>query len=851
MIYRRWTLRIAATAATLAVAPTALAQWGGLVDRSTELQTDTFSFVGSNPLAGQSNENYYDGDMGDIDGDGLPDRILGARYGLLFNTGGGLMVPARAEVGFLLRGDPGASGWGEDAFQFADLDGDGDLDGIAGGNGEPLTAQINRGGRFSVGWVITSGKRSALNIVNTDVEGDGDVDLLVTHAFCAVASCGGPVQMSLFINDGTGAMSEQSSARGLNFGNTDYIVGGASGDVDGDGDFDLLLQHGGGDQILLARNDGAGNYTLVGLPLKPTCSGFGQGFTLGDMDGDGDLDVVIGRCGFTYAGGHPVVAHVIGINDGNGNFTDMSATLWDDAGFTDLPEIAGGNTDVIDIDYDGDLDVLGFAKNNMSGYTHFQVFLNDGAGGLTYDTTHSSLIFETSQALGNDVDVTDLDGDGSYDVWIGRSGGDVRILMNTYVDPSGLAADEPRNLTATAVGGGVTVSWDPPPFASTARYYRVYRATGAGLEARDKELVKTVGFSPFQDEGFSAPILLQTTTADLNDPDVTLSGGRISYTDATATAGVTYHYTVAHVGTENTASRQSEEVSATVASPGGADTTGPEIAITGPDVQDWARFARIVVLYGDGQSGVDSASLQVSFDVALGGGMRAAGENLSDLAYRNEDGAFILALAPPLDLPMDTLVTLSASVDDMDGNTATATQQFFVSVDSSTYPTASFVPATPPANPLDFSADASDDSDGRIMRWEWYFGDGTTGLGRNINKSYPFGGTYDVTLLVRDDEGGVATTSQTITVDGPAPPPPGTGGMGGAGGGAGAQGGDSGVGGAGASAGTGANGAGLGDEDGDCGCTTPGEPSSPRGALSLLIAALGLGLVRRGRPRAG
>ena len=50
------------------------APWGGLTDRSTNLLTSAFSFTGAFSAAGDSNENYYDGDMGDFDGDGWMDR---------------------------------------------------------------------------------------------------------------------------------------------------------------------------------------------------------------------------------------------------------------------------------------------------------------------------------------------------------------------------------------------------------------------------------------------------------------------------------------------------------------------------------------------------------------------------------------------------------------------------------------------------------------------------------------------------------------------------------------------------------------------------------------------------------
>src|SRR5881396_1613005 len=424
---RRLALLLLATALISSSAHAAV--WAGFVDRSTNLMTFTFSFTGTtNPAAGDSNENYYDGDMGDFDGDGWMDRALIARYGLLLNTGGGFMTPAANTIvgGTYRFGDK--DGVGNDAAQWADVDNDGDLDIIQGGNGEILTLQINAGlGRFTTKPIPSV---SALNIVNIDIDRDGDVDLAIAHAFCSDVQCGHgcpdtncagnwPKQFALFLNDGNGNFTDVTQARGFphNFG-TNLIVGLVAGDVDGDGDFDLMMINGIQRGITLARNNGSGFFTLTNFsfavalaPIRPIQSGFNQGMNLGDIDGDGDLDLVCALERDPAGSPHPRVAHAIFINDGNGNFVEETATRFIVAGTNFY---AGGNGKLMDIDYDGDLDFFAFDAKTR----HFQVYLNDGTGHFTYSGEHSRSFAAQSSTTGTgaDTDVTDLDRDGSYDV---------------------------------------------------------------------------------------------------------------------------------------------------------------------------------------------------------------------------------------------------------------------------------------------------------------------------------------------------------------------------------------------------------------------------------------------------
>jgi len=336
----------------------------------------------------------------------------------------------------------------------------------------------------------------------------------------------------------------------------------------------------------------------------------------------------------------------------------------------------------------------------------------------------------------------------------------------------------PRDLrVVSATAAGVLLAWLPPPSASPVRFYRVYRSTTPGLPARDGVLVKTVALSAHADDGFVAPITRLTTAAQLGDSTVTIdpTTGELQWIDASAAPGVTYQYSVVHVGNETKASAPSPDVAATVPGPAGSDTTPPELAIVSPTMQHWAAYPRVVLQYADSQSGVDAASVTVSFNAALGdpaNGGRAAGADVADLATWKDGRLFVSALAPPYSLPVNTLVTMTATVADNDGNAVTKTAQFFVTTTSAALPTAAFTvsPASGDA-PLDvgFDATASTDPGGKVVQYEWYFGDGSIATGATASHRYEFGGSFVATLVVRDTEGGVATATGTITTEG-APP---------------------------------------------------------------------------------
>ncbi|MFC2083201.1 PKD domain-containing protein [Candidatus Bipolaricaulota bacterium] len=88
-------------------------------------------------------------------------------------------------------------------------------------------------------------------------------------------------------------------------------------------------------------------------------------------------------------------------------------------------------------------------------------------------------------------------------------------------------------------------------------------------------------------------------------------------------------------------------------------------------------------------------------------------------------------------------------------------------------PTAALT-ASPPSGqaPLtvNFGGTLSEDPDGDIEKFEWDFGDGTSGSGENVTHTYTAGGTFTAVLRVTDDDGETATNNKTIYVS-PAEPP--------------------------------------------------------------------------------
>jgi hypothetical protein len=196
----------------------------------------------------------------------------------------------------------------------ADFDGDGWPDIYVANDGQENQLWINRHDRTFENRALVAGvalpahgrAEASMGIDAADLDGDGDDDLFVTELTGEGSN--------LFLNDGTGLFEDRSAASGVEQASLRFTgFGTGSLDVDNDGRLDLLTVNGtiqmiealrrAGDPFplhqrkLLLRNTGAGRFEdlseRAGASLAQ--SDVGRGAAFGDIDNDGDVDVLVGN----------------------------------------------------------------------------------------------------------------------------------------------------------------------------------------------------------------------------------------------------------------------------------------------------------------------------------------------------------------------------------------------------------------------------------------------------------------------------------------------------------------------------------------------------------------------------
>jgi hypothetical protein len=240
----------------------------------------------------------------------------------------------------------------------------------------------------------------------TDIDGDGDLDILLANYADFFQGNHAPQPLVVYTNDGNGNFTNVSAAAVGNYtGNLRMI---AVGDVDGDGYVDIYGPSGTGSAHVLFINDGTGNFideADVRLPTDYPNSGAAR---MGDVDGDGDLDIFVAD---GYAIGGPPFGRLY-INDGTGMFDEAVGAIPTTISGWDIDDV-----EFVDVDRDFDLDIVVNAHAGGTG----ALWLNDGNGNFAAGGTLAPP--GPGSQYHYNVTPCDVDGDGDLDLWIDNTGG--------------------------------------------------------------------------------------------------------------------------------------------------------------------------------------------------------------------------------------------------------------------------------------------------------------------------------------------------------------------------------------------------------------------------------------------
>lgn len=268
-----------------------------------------------------------------------------------------------------------------------------------------------------------------------DIDGDGDLDVFVGEGY----------GVKYFQNTGTAANPQFAAPISNPFGlssNADYVFL-AFGDLDNDGDKDLMMGEYYG-VIKYFQNTGTATNPQFAAPIvNPfgTSAGYQLAVpTLADIDGDGDLDLLVGDYGYVYLPYYNYPGLRFFRNVGTASSPNFQLANGTNNPFENISVNGFALPNLVDLDNDGDFDLL-FGI----GYGFINYHQNTGtAANPIFSSVGQTNPFGLQS--GNYVALIasgDLDNDGDIDLLIGEYYGNMKYYRNTM---STIGMDDARTL---------------------------------------------------------------------------------------------------------------------------------------------------------------------------------------------------------------------------------------------------------------------------------------------------------------------------------------------------------------------------------------------------------------------
>lgn len=410
---------------------------GGQIGYSSRFFMPTFA--GGNTIASNSFGTKVDFGAGnypdhiaiaDIDNDTGPDVLVAngslGSFSVLLNTNSGGAINSgslSAPINF-------TSGTSPNALVTGDLDSDGRLDVVVTNAGGTTSVFRNTtsGGSLSFAPKVDLAGTSPRYVALGDFDGDGKADLATSNYDNAT--------VSVFRNSGT--TGNVSFEPPIDLTTQTQPYGMAAGDLDGDGMTDLAVVNQGSSSVSVFRNNSTGGSISFSTALNIATGASPQNIALGDIDGDGRLDMAV------------VCLSVVSLFRNTGTAGSITA-----GSFASKVDIATGDTNSLgislaDLSGDGKTDLA--VANNGSG--DLSVFANNGTAGAIDAATFAS---PANFSIGTNpacyaIGAADLNGDGKPDLAVpnSSSGSFIAVfenLISSTVAPEPTA--QPTNMTFT------------------------------------------------------------------------------------------------------------------------------------------------------------------------------------------------------------------------------------------------------------------------------------------------------------------------------------------------------------------------------------------------------------------